>query len=73
MQPLLRGFARFSIVFLTAVAALCTLAQTSLADVDPASDVLLLQDVYRPYGPPYAPAMCKELSDGLDTLTQETK
>jgi hypothetical protein len=73
MQPLLRGFARFSILFLTAVAALCSLAQTALADVDPASDVLLLQDVYRPYGPPYAPAMCKELSDGLDTLTQETK
>jgi hypothetical protein len=73
MQPLLRGFARFSTVFLIAVAALCSLAQAALADVDPASDVLLLQSVYRPYGPPYAQAMCKELSDGLDTLTEETQ
>lgn len=72
IEPLLRGFARFSIVFLAAVAALCSLAQTALADVDPASDVLLLQNVYRPYGPPYAPAMCKELRDALDTLTEET-
>jgi hypothetical protein len=73
MKPLLRGFARFSIVFLTAVVALCSLAQIALADVDPASDVLLLQDVYRSYGPPTGQAMCKELSDALDTLTEETK
>jgi hypothetical protein len=71
MKPLLRGFARFSIVFLTAAAALCSLAQPALADVDPASDVLLIQDVYRPLPP--SQAMCMELSDALDTLTEEAR
>lgn len=56
-----------------AAAAFGPLTQVAHADVDPASDVLLLQNVYRPYGPPYGPATCKELTEALDTLTDRTR
>jgi hypothetical protein len=64
---------RTCLILLLATAWILPAAEAAFADVDPPSDVLLLQDVYRPYGAPYGPSMCKELSSALDTLTKETK
>ena len=41
----------------------------ALADVDPASDVLLLQNVFVPY----KPKVCNQLKDQLTSLTDKTK
>jgi hypothetical protein len=57
------------LVLAIAALALAVVSATALADVDPASDVLLLQDVYLPY----KPKVCSGLSDNLRTLTKRTK
>jgi hypothetical protein len=55
---------------LTLVAAFwCGGPPKATADVDPASDVLLLDDVYFPY----EPKVCSELQDGLNQLTADAK
>jgi hypothetical protein len=41
----------------------------ALADVDPASDVLLLQNVFVPY----QPEVCEQLKDQLKSLTDKTR
>jgi len=43
--------------------------KVAVADVDPASDVLLLQDVFVPYNP----KVCTQLADQLRTLTKKSK
>jgi hypothetical protein len=51
------------------VGALIALAPPARADVDPASDVLLLQNVFLPY----KPKVCSQLAGPLRHLTSETK
>lgn len=55
-----------SLLVVSALAGPVTLA---LADVDPASDVLLLQNVFVPY----KPKVCTQLKDQLTSLTDKTK
>jgi hypothetical protein len=51
-------------------ATLCLgIAAIAFADVDPPSDVLLLDNVYFPY----QPRVCVELRNGLDQLTADAK
>jgi hypothetical protein len=51
------------------VAALAGPVTIAIADVDPASDVLLLQNVYVPY----QPKVCSQLKGQLTSLTGKTK
>jgi hypothetical protein len=55
-----------SVLVVSALAGPVTLA---LADVDPASDVLLLQNVFVPY----KPKVCNQLKDQLTSLTAKSK
>jgi hypothetical protein len=52
---------------LAVIATLVLLPATARADGDPASDVLLLQDVYLPYAPGVPPALGKTITDLLKT------
>jgi hypothetical protein len=52
-----------------ATATCLAFAATAAADIDPASDVLLLDNVYYPY----QPRVCTELKKGLDQLTADAK
>lgn len=54
---------------LAVAAALALTPAPALADGDPASDVLLLQDVYLPY----APGIPKPLADTITTLLKTTR
>jgi hypothetical protein len=54
---------------LLAVTALAGPVTIALADVDPASDVLLLQNVFVPY----KPKVCNQLRDQLTSLTSKSK
>jgi hypothetical protein len=57
--------ARRAIAFLAAVGAVGALAASASADIDPASDVLPLQNVFLPYHP----KVCTQLSGALRKLT----
>ena len=52
---------RALLALLLGVAALAAAAPAALADADPPSDVLLLQDVYYPYQPPVADKLRRTL------------
>jgi hypothetical protein len=57
-------------VFLALTAAIFAgSGSTVMADIDPASDVLLLQDVFLPY----QPKVCSQVSDALRNLTKSSK
>jgi hypothetical protein len=56
-------------VLAATVLALSAACASALADVDPASDVLLLQNVSLPY----SPKVCSGLSDSLRSLTDKAK
>jgi hypothetical protein len=60
---------RALLALLLAVAALAALAPAALADADPPSDVLLLQDVYYPYQPPVS----DKLRRTLDSVVAQSK
>jgi hypothetical protein len=60
---------RKSLLMAVLVAALAASVELAVADVDPASDVLLLQNVYLPY----QPKVCSELGKQLRSLTAKTK
>jgi hypothetical protein len=51
------------------VAALAGPLEQAIADVDPASDVLLLQNVFLPY----QPKVCSQLKDQLRSVTAKSK
>jgi hypothetical protein len=57
------------LLVLVLVAALAVPLERAMADVDPASDVLLLQNVFLPY----QPKVCSELGKQLRSLTAKTK
>jgi hypothetical protein len=57
------------IIALLSIAISFAIAANAAADVDPPSDVLLLDDVYYPY----QPRVCTELKDGLDRLAADAK
>jgi hypothetical protein len=61
--------ARRATVLLAVFAAAGVLAASALADIDPASDILPLQNVFLPYHP----KTCTQLSRALRTLTTETE
>jgi hypothetical protein len=56
-------------VAVLAIATSLAVAAAATADVDPASDVILLDNVYYPY----QPRVCTELRNGLDQLTADAK
>jgi hypothetical protein len=60
---------RFLLVVLLASATIGAAVEIAIADVDPASDVLLLQDEFVPY----SPAVCTQLKDQLRSLTKKSK
>ena len=60
-------FRRRSMLALVAVAALALTPASARADGDPASDVLLLQDVYLPYTPGVPAPLGKTITDLLKT------
>jgi hypothetical protein len=60
---------KLALVGLLAAAFWCVSSTDATADVDPASDVLLLDNVYFPYDP----KVCSELEDGLKQLTADAK
>ena len=59
---------KFALAIL-AIATSLAMTATAAADIDPASDVLLLDNVYYPY----EPRVCAELQKGLDRLTADAK
>jgi hypothetical protein len=69
MLPRMRRLAKPCALVLLAAAALAGPLSIALADVDPASDVLLLQNVFVPYHP----KVCSELKDQLRSLTDKAR
>ena len=69
MRLLIERVLRFAPAVLLALALAAFVAPTVLADVDPASDVLLLQNVFLPY----KPKTCSQVKDTLTTLTKTAK
>jgi hypothetical protein len=57
------------LIAILAVAAFAGGAGSAFADIDPASDVLPVQDVFLPY----SPKVCPQLSTALRTLTARSK
>ncbi len=53
---------RLATMLATLLAAACLLPAAALADGDPASDVLLGENVFYPYQPPVSPALQKSLN-----------
>src|SRR2546422_4920402 len=64
----MRSWRKLAVVAL-AVAATGTGGPVARADVDPASDVLYLQDVFLPY----TPKVCSQLSGALRKLTSVSR
>jgi hypothetical protein len=58
-----------SLLALLAAAVTLGIVATAVADVDPASDVLLLDNAYFPY----QPRVCTQLRNGIDRLTADSK
>jgi hypothetical protein len=54
---------------LLSIAIATAWSSSARADIDPASDVLLLQDVFLPY----SPKVCSELSDTLENVIKQAK
>src|SRR5207302_3391552 len=57
------------IALMLSAAIWVSFGSSATADIDPASDVLLLQDVFLPYNP----KVCSQLADTLRKLTKQTK
>jgi hypothetical protein len=60
---------RLGLIALFVAAIWWGIAPTATADVDPASDLLLLENVFFPY----QPRVCTQLKDGLTRLTADAK
>jgi hypothetical protein len=60
---------RILLAMLLGVAAISGAVRVAIADVDPASDVLLLQDEFVPY----SPKVCTQLKDQLRSLTTKSR
>jgi hypothetical protein len=69
MLPPMRRLVKPCGLILLAAAALAGPLSIALADVDPASDVLLLQNVFVPYHP----KVCSELKNQLRSVTDKAK